>query len=298
MTYQQHPLSAAFPRMTAEDFQALKDSIEQIGVQNPITIFEGMVVDGWNRYQAASELGMECPTSSLADWIDPREFVLAQNKARRHVTQAQLAMAATEVYAWKPVGNPSLSNSAGTAELSKTTKELAAIAGVGIRSIEQAKAIHSKAVPEVIAAAKQGVIGTEKAAAIAKLPQEQQAAAISKPAPKKPAKAKPAPVVEPEIEAPPEYTELDAVRDQLHEQRLHSEDLEAKLAVASMGDAPEESKQQAAELIAELRAEVKTLRATLSAANQSRDFYMEENAQMKTQMAMQRREIERLKPNK
>lgn len=50
--YQQHPLSAAFPAMSAEDFQGLKDSIENIGVQNPITIFEGMVVDGWNRYKA------------------------------------------------------------------------------------------------------------------------------------------------------------------------------------------------------------------------------------------------------
>ena len=36
-TYVQHPLSAAFPRMTAEEFQELKDSIEVLGVQNPIT---------------------------------------------------------------------------------------------------------------------------------------------------------------------------------------------------------------------------------------------------------------------
>ena len=42
-TYVQHPLSAAFPAMSAEDFQALTDSIDNIGVQNPITLFEGMV---------------------------------------------------------------------------------------------------------------------------------------------------------------------------------------------------------------------------------------------------------------
>ena len=34
-TYTQHPLSAAFPAMSAEDFQALTDSIDNIGVQNP-----------------------------------------------------------------------------------------------------------------------------------------------------------------------------------------------------------------------------------------------------------------------
>ncbi len=178
----QHPLSAAFPAMSAEDFQSLKDSIMNIGVQNPITMFEGMVIDGWHRYSAATELGMDCPSVELGD-VDPRDFVLAQNKARRHVTQAQLAMATTTVYAWRPVGNPALSNSAPGAEL-KTTKELAVSAGVSERTIEQAKAVQTKAAPEVVEAVKAGEIGLKKAAAIAKLPKEEQAAAIHKPAPK------------------------------------------------------------------------------------------------------------------
>ena len=180
--YQQHPLSAAFPAMSEQDFQSLKDSITEIGVQNPITLFEGMVIDGWHRYTAANELGMDCPVVELGD-VDPRDFVLAQNKARRHITQAQLAMATTSVYAWRPVGNPALSNSAPGAEL-KTTKELAVSAGVSERTIEQAKAVQTKAAPEVVEAVKAGEIGLKKAAAIAKLPKEEQAAAIHKPAPK------------------------------------------------------------------------------------------------------------------
>ena len=36
MSYAQHPLSAAFPTMSHDDFQALKDSIVEIGVQNPM----------------------------------------------------------------------------------------------------------------------------------------------------------------------------------------------------------------------------------------------------------------------
>ena len=187
MNLQQHPLSAAFPAMSADDFQALKDSIEAIGVQNPVTLYEGMVIDGWHRYSAADSLGMECPTVDLAD-IDPRDFVLAQNKARRHITQAQLAMAATAVYAWAPVGNPDLSQSGTECPIGKTNTELAEIAGVGERTIKQAKAVQTKATPEVQAAVKRGDIGLPKAAAIAKLPAEQQAAALSKPAPKQPKK--------------------------------------------------------------------------------------------------------------
>lgn len=181
--YQQHPLSAAFPAMGADDFQALKDSIENIGVQNPITLFEGMVIDGWHRYTAANDLGMHCPAVELGN-VDPRDFVLAQNKARRHVTQAQLAMATTAVYAWRAVGSNQHGNRVGTECPPKSNAQLAEAAGVSEKTIKQAKAVQTNAAPEVVAAVKSGEIGLPKAAAIAKLPKEEQAAAIHKPTPK------------------------------------------------------------------------------------------------------------------
>lgn len=287
--YQQHPLSAAFPAMNAEDFQALKDSIENIGVQNPITLFEGMVIDGWHRYSAANELGIDCPDKELGAWIDPVAFVRAQNKDRRHLPLSAWALIEVSLSSWRPAGQQKKAELSSA--LTRTSKEMADAVGVSDRTIRQAKAVHSDAAPEVIAAVKSGEIGLPKAAAIAKLPQAEQAAAIAKPAPKPAKPAKPVPVVEPEIEAPPDYTELDAAHDQISE-------LQNDLVVARMGNVPEEEKQQAAGLIAELRAELKTLNATLIAAYLARDQLMEENAQMKTQMAMQRREIARLKSNK
>lgn len=186
MNYQQHPLSAAFPPMTPEEFQSLKDSVNENGVLNPITIYEGMVLDGWHRYQAALELGMECPEAGLEDWIDPKDFVLAQNKNRRHITAAQLAMATTAVYEWYP--NGVTSRSAPGAELHKTSAELAEISGTSERTINQAKAVLKNASPEVQDAVKSGKIGLKKAQAIAKLPKDEQAAAIDKPiiAPERP----------------------------------------------------------------------------------------------------------------
>ena len=284
MAYQQHPLSAAFPAMAAEDFQGLKDSIENIGVQNPITIFEGMVVDGWNRYKAANELGMDCPSKELDAWIDPVAFVRAQNKDRRHLPLSAWALIEVSLREWKPSHRPDKGEL--SSPLQASNQEMADAVGVTKRTIQQAKAVQSNATPEVIAAVKSGEIGLPKAAAIAKLPKEEQAAAIHKPAPK------PAPaVVEPEIEAPPEYTELDAAHDQISE-------LQAELVVARMGDITEEEKQQAAGLIAELHAEIKTLNATLAAVTLSRDTLMEERAQMLRQMKAQRAEIDRLKSGK
>lgn len=174
----QHPLSAAFPAMSADDFQSLKDSIENIGVQNPITLYEGLILDGWHRYCAANDVGLPCQTVELADDTDPRDFVLAQNRSRRHITQAQLAMATTSVFAWRPEGRPKLDTEC---PVSKTTAELSKIAGVHANTIKQAKVVKTSAVPEVVEAVKSGAIGLPKAAAISKLPKEQQAAAIDKP---------------------------------------------------------------------------------------------------------------------
>jgi ParB-like chromosome segregation protein Spo0J len=186
MNYQQHSLSAAFPSMTDEEYQSLKDSIDVNGVLNPITIYEGMVLDGWHRYQAAMELGMDCPEAELEDWIDPKDFVLAQNKNRRHITMSQLAMATAAVYEWISVGRPN--NSAMMAPLNKTNDELAEISGTSKRTIARAKAVMKDATPEVQDAVKSGKIGLYKAQEISKLPKDKQAAAIDKPiiAPERP----------------------------------------------------------------------------------------------------------------
>jgi ParB-like chromosome segregation protein Spo0J len=168
--------------MTAQEYQYLRDSIEINGVLNPITIFEEMVLDGWHRYKAASEAHIECPEVDLEEWIDPKDFVLAQNKNRRHITAAQLAMATAAVYEWYPASRPN--KSVGPTDLSKTAAELAKLSGVSESSIEKAKSVLKNASNEVKEAVKSGKIGLEKAQKISKLPKDQQATAIDKALPK------------------------------------------------------------------------------------------------------------------
>lgn len=285
MAYKQHPLSAAYPAMQANEYRALLDSITEIGVQSPITLYEGQIIDGWHRYRAATDLGMECPTVELGD-VDPRDFAKSQG-ARRNITASQNALAITAIYAWRPIGKPVSSNSAVTAELPKTTKQLAAIAGVGTRTIEQAKAVHAGGVQEVQDAVKTGAVSVETAAAVAKLPAKEQKKIAAQGPEAMRAAAKPAPVAEPDSEAPPEYTELDAAHDQIS-------DLQDALAVATMGDVSAEDKAQAATLIAELRARIKTLEATLKAVTTSRDTYMNENTELRKQITRQRKEIDKV----
>lgn len=185
---EQHPLSAAFPAMSEDDFCALRDSIESIGVQNPITVYDCMVIDGWHRYRAATALGMDCPRVDLAPHIDPRDFVLAQNKARRNCTASQLASAAVKVYGWKSHGEASRFQSAPGADWEDSgvsAAEIAQRSGVSTRTIEQAKKVARRASPEVKAAVERGEVSIKAAARVSDLPEPEQIKAIHAPEPKK-----------------------------------------------------------------------------------------------------------------
>lgn len=176
----QHPLSSAFPAMPADEYQALVDSITVNGVLNPITTYEGMVLDGWHRFNAANEAGVKCPMVEL-DGTDPQAFVIAQNKDRRHIAQGQIALAVAAVYKWRPGAGRPEKNSAPGAGLIKTTAEMAALAGVGTRTMEQAKTVEAKGTDKVKEAVKAGQISVKKAAEIAQLPAKEQAKALKAP---------------------------------------------------------------------------------------------------------------------
>jgi len=270
----QHPLSAAWPAMQADEYQSLKDSIEVIGVQNPITLFESMVIDGWHRYTAATELGMSCPSKLLGE-VDPVDFVKSQNDARRHITGSQKAAAIVAIYAWKPA-HREIKGEPGS-HLSKSNAELAAIAGVSDKTIKQAKAVQANATPEVKAAVKAGTMSVKKAAETVK-PEKPKTAPVA-----------PTPVVAPEP-APEEINEDKEAIAILSEE---NDRLNDRLAVAAM-DATDEERASAATTIEELRQENKMLHAMNKQLTISRDSFQNQAAELQKQINRQRREIDKL----
>jgi len=288
MTLTQHPLSAAWPSMQDDEYQSLKDSIDVIGVQNPITLFEGMVIDGWHRYRATTELGMHCPSKLLGD-VDPIDFVKSQNDARRHITASQKALAIASIYKWRPLGtNQHKGASVPGTDPQKSTSELAAIAGVSESYIEKAKIVEAKATPEVKAAVKAGTMSVKKAAETVKPKKDKP----PKAEPKAEQKAEPIPEPTKAVDEPAkedeECTELDAAHITIQE-------LQDMLAVANLSSVSTEEQTQAANLIAELRKEIKKLQADLKNITRSRDQWQNEAAQLKKQCISQQNQIKRLK---
>ncbi len=163
MTLTQHPLSAAFPSMSDADFLALKDNIEDHGQREPIIIFEGMVLDGWHRYRACMELGLKPAQFNFDASEDPVAYVISQNLHRRHLTASQRAAAVVACQEWAPARRPN--KSAPGAELPKTAKQLATMAGTGTRTIEQAKTAHKAGLGDAV---KEGAVTAKEAASMAR----------------------------------------------------------------------------------------------------------------------------------
>lgn len=256
----QHPLSSAFPAMPDDQFESLKDSISNIGVQEPITVFEGMVLDGWHRFTAANEVGAQCPTVELGD-VDPQDFVIAKNKARRHITASQLAAAVVAVYGWRAAGR----NPAPGAGLDKTSQQLADMAGVSERTIRQAKVVEAKATPEVKEAVKAGVMSVKKAAETVNPPK----------------------AVEHE-----ERDVADESASFIAELADENETLRARLAVGVM-EGTDEEKREAAETITHLRQRVKSLEAEVTALRASRDGFQREASELRKQIKMNEKELKK-----
>src|SRR5258706_14802421 len=59
MEYEFHPLANIFPLMTDEEIDALGEDMLKQGQREPIVLFEGMILDGRNRYNACLRKGIE-----------------------------------------------------------------------------------------------------------------------------------------------------------------------------------------------------------------------------------------------
>lgn len=186
MNYERHPISGSWPDMLQKDFEVLKDSINVSGLREPIVLFEGMILDGWHRYNACLQTGAVAEFEEFTE-DDPIQYVQDKH-TRRPLTLTQRMTAIALMHSWKSRGKPS--KSALNADL--TSAQLAKAAGGSVRTAEQVKEAITKGSAALVDGMKSGKTSAVKAAAVAKLPKREQAAAIDKPLPK------PAPKPEPE----------------------------------------------------------------------------------------------------
>lgn len=162
MNYELHPLCTLFPRMSGAEFDALRDDIAANGLNQPIVLHGGMILDGGNRYRACIEAGV-APKFAEFNGDNLVSFVLSSNLHRRHMSAGQQAAIVASAQDWATAqahgGNRS---SAHVSTCLDTTEKRAAQSGASISTQRRADAV-AKASPELAQKVAHGEVSLPKA---------------------------------------------------------------------------------------------------------------------------------------
>ncbi len=149
-TYQIHPIAELFPPFTDAEFNELVKDIGVNGQREPITLFEGKILDGVNRYKACERLHL-VPRVRNYTGTDPLGFSASENLKRRHLNEGQRALIAAEI-ANRNGGRPS-----NRSQLTTVSNKAAAKAfNVSEVSVDRAKKVLKHAPKEDVKAIVEG----------------------------------------------------------------------------------------------------------------------------------------------
>jgi hypothetical protein len=96
MTIKAHPTANLFEMLKGDELRELAADIKAKGLQTPIVMYEGMILDERNRY-AACELAKVKPRFETYSGDDPVGYVISANVARRHLDESQRGLAAARL---------------------------------------------------------------------------------------------------------------------------------------------------------------------------------------------------------
>jgi hypothetical protein len=92
-----HPLSAEYPDLTGPAAERMLEGLKKHGILNDrrIVLHDGMVLDGWQFYQACIAANVKPETRNAPRGMTPEEYVELANDTRRHETQETRAARAS-----------------------------------------------------------------------------------------------------------------------------------------------------------------------------------------------------------
>jgi N6-adenosine-specific RNA methylase IME4 len=172
-----HPYANILPLLEGEAFDSLVADIRANGLMEPITIHEGMILDGRNRRNACKAAGVE-PRFLEFDGDDPLAFVLSLNVHRRHLSESQRGMIAARLETLKHGDNQ---HKRGDANLHVPRADAAKRLNVSSRTVASAAAVRDHASPELVQAVDQGAIPVSVGAKLATASKDVQRRAVADP---------------------------------------------------------------------------------------------------------------------
>jgi cell pole-organizing protein PopZ len=172
-----HPIANVWPMLDDDKLNELAEDIRQQGQLQPIWTFDGMILDGRNRFEACRRAEIK-PIIMEYKGDEPTAFAVSLNDRRRHMGKSALAAVAAELephfaedakrrQAEQAKRNQPQAESQKVATLppiekSKSRADAAKSVGVGERYVQDAKKVKAEA-PEIFERLKAGKITLQDA---------------------------------------------------------------------------------------------------------------------------------------
>lgn len=172
--YEFDPIANIFPLMEGQEFDALVEDIKANGLREPITLYEGKILDGRNRYRAVLQAGHQYRLKDQDfkpyTGTKPLEFVISANVHRRHLNTSQRALTAARLVTTK-LGDNQYKGGI-------TTEAAATMLNVSEALVKIAKDVLEKAVPTIQDKVQKGKLRLVAVKAVLNRPKEQQEQAL------------------------------------------------------------------------------------------------------------------------
>lgn len=149
-----HPYANLFPEMSSDAYNALKANITEVGVLEPVMLYQGLILDGRHRERAGIETGQPRKYHTFTGTDQAAlDYVIAINANRRHMKKSQLAMVAAAV---ETVGRKDNRHGTNINRISNTVENVAARFGMSDGYLRRARAIVKSEEEDIIAAVRAG----------------------------------------------------------------------------------------------------------------------------------------------
>lgn len=161
------------PALTAEEFKQLEDNCLAEGIREKILTWNGIIIDGHNRYEIANKWNLDYETESkhFKSEDDVKEWMILNQFGRRNLSNYQRSVLALELEGlFKEKAKEKEHIRKTTSQISdesfpeiSTKKELAKVASVSHDTIAKVKKIQEKAPEEVKEKLKTGEVSINQA---------------------------------------------------------------------------------------------------------------------------------------
>lgn len=158
-----HPFAEICPLLGEADLTALAVDIRDHGLQQPITLHNGRILDGRNRYRACLLAGVEPTYTEFSGTeADALDLVVSLNVHRRHLSESQRALIGARLATLRKGANQHASIEA------PSQAEAAELLNVSRASVQRAREVLDSGDAELVAAVDQGELAVSAAVNIAR----------------------------------------------------------------------------------------------------------------------------------